>query len=988
MARRLEVAYLEGVRDPLGEKTLKRIKSDLKIDGVESVRTAAVYTFADDLPDNEMELLGKELFADPIIQRFTVDKPIAAGFDYLVEVGYLPGVTDNVGRSAREGAQDVLRRTISPVYTSIQYLFTGSSANKDTVERVTRELLANGLIERWSIASKQEYEASGGFKAVTPKVELNHEPKVEGISLDIPDEELVKLSRNRTLVLSLEEMKIIQDYYNNDDVRSFREENGVGTEPTDVELECLAQTWSEHCKHKIFNARITYENEKGESEVIDSLFKTYIKRSTDEIGGEVDWLVSVFKDNAGVISFDEEWNLVMKVETHNSPSALDPYGGALTGIVGVNRDTIGTGIGSKPIFNTDVFCFAPPDYNKPLPPKLLHPKRVLEGVRKGVEDGGNNSGIPTVNGCLVFDDRFLGKPLVYCGTGGLMPREVNGKPSEVKEIDPGDLAVMVGGRIGADGIHGATFSSEALNEASPATAVQIGDPITQKKMSDFLLEARDRGLYKAITDNGAGGLSSSIGEMAEESGGCIIDLDKPPLKYPGLDPWEILISESQERMTLGVAPDKVAEFLELADEMEVEATVVGEFTDSGYFVCRYDDKPVAMLEMDFLHGGVPQMQLSAKWDPPKHEEPALGDSEDYTAALSSLLSRYNVCSKEYVVRQYDHEVQGGSVIKPLSGSENDGPSDSAVVKPVLGLNRGVVVSNGIAPRYGDIDAYHMTACVIDEAVRNHVASGGSLERIAGLDNFCWCDPVKSEKTPDGEFKLAQLVRANKALYDYTKAFQVPCISGKDSMKNDYIMGGVKISIPPTLLFSTIGIIEDVGKAVSIDFKSDGDLVYVLGATKSEMGGSEYYAMEGFVGNTVPEVDASSALARYKALHNAMSKGLVSSCHDCSDGGLAVALAESAFAGGLGLEADLSKAPFEGVTKDYELLFSESASRFVVSVKPGKKEEFEKELEGTTFAEVGVVKKDGSFKLKGLRGTFVVDSSASGLKQAWQAPMNW
>ena len=515
--------------------------------------------------------------------------------------------------------------------------------------------------------------------------------------------------------------------------------------------------------------------------MINSLFDTFVKGSTKKIRkkmGKADWCLSVFVDNAGIIKFDGEHNLVFKVETHNSPSALDPYGGALTGIVGVNRDPFGTGKGASLIFNTDVFCFASPYYSKPLPKRILHPRRIYEGVREGVEHGGNKSGIPTVNGCIVFDDRFLGKPLVYCGTGGIMPARISGKPTHIKEIRSGDLIVMTGGRIGKDGIHGATFSSEELHEGSPVTAVQIGDPITQKKMTDFLLMARDRELYRCITDNGAGGLSSSVGEMARLSGGAELDLGKAPLKYPGLNPWEILLWEAQERMSLAVDPLKIDSFLELAKKMDVEATVLGKFTRSGRFHVRFGGMTVAYLEMDFLHEGVPQMHLSARWKSPKHPDAVVPVPKDMGKALRKILARLNVCSKESLVRQYDHEVQGGSVVKPLVGARNDGPSDAAVIRPLLDSFAGVVVANGICPKYGDIDTYHMAACAIDEAIRNTIAVGGSLGTIAGLDNFCWCDPVQSEKTPDGDYKLAQLVRANQALYDYTTVFGVPCISGK------------------------------------------------------------------------------------------------------------------------------------------------------------------------------------------------------------------
>ncbi|MDD5169815.1 MAG: AIR synthase-related protein, partial [Syntrophales bacterium] len=660
----------------------------------------------------------------------------------------------------------------------------------------------------------------------------------------------------------------------------------------------------------------------------------------------------------------------------------------LTGIVGVNRDPFGTGKGAKLIFNTDVFCFASPMYDKPLPKRILHPRRIYEGVREGVEHGGNKSGIPTVNGCIVFDDRYLGKPLVYCGTGGIMPARIQGQVTHTKEIAPGDLIVMTGGRIGKDGIHGATFSSEELHEGSPVTAVQIGDPITQKKMTDFLLKARDLDLYRCITDNGAGGLSSSVGETARLSGGCELDLKKAPLKYPGLNPWEILISESQERMTLAVDPQKIDEFLKLARKMDVEATVLGTYTDSGMFHIFYGDETVAYLRMDFLHNGLPQMKLNARWSSPRHAEPVVPAPVDMGDALKKMLARLNICSKESVVRRYDHEVQGGSVVKPLTGIANDGPSDAAVIRPLLDSFEGIVVANGICPRYSDIDTYAMAACAIDEAIRNTIAVGGNLDHLAGLDNFCWCDPVQSEKTPDGEYKLAQLVRANMALYDYAVAYGVPCISGKDSMKNDYSIGDTKISIPPTLLFSTIGKIADVRKAVTMDAKKAGDLVYILGKTKRELGGSEWYALQDAVGNQVPQVDAKTAKTLYAALSKAIGSGLVASCHDCSDGGLGIALAEVAFAGGLGVNIGLARVPAEELDRDDEILFSESQSRFVVTVSPEKREAFEAALAGCVMGQIGTVTLQPILAIDGLAGNRIIEESIGDLKAVWQRPLNF
>jgi phosphoribosylformylglycinamidine synthase len=712
-------------------------------------------------------------------------------------------------------------------------------------------------------------------------------------------------------------------------------------------------------------------------------------QATEEIGQRVDWLLSVFHDNAGVIKFNDQWNLVMKVETHNTPSALDPYGGAITGIVGVNRDPFGTGKGCRLLFNTDVLCFAPPDYAQPLPPRLLHPKRVFKGVHRGIKDGANQSGIPDINGAVVFDERFVGKPLVFCGTGGLMPAQIGGEPTHIKRASPGDAIVMVGGRIGKDGIHGATFSSVELSEASPASAVQIGDPITQKKMFDFLLEARDQQLYTCITDNGAGGLSSSVGEMAQFSNGCELHLERAPLKYPGLDPWEILLSESQERMTLAVPPRHLEAFLALAARRDVEATALGSFTDTGLFHVLYDGNTVALLEMDFLHHGVPEMRLQAHWQPPRFPEPDFPCPADLTESLLHMLGRLNICSKEWVIRQYDHEVQGMSVIKPLVGLHNDGPSDAAVIRPLLDSMEGIIVANGICPRYSDIDTYHMAANAIDEALRNVIAVGGCLGHIAGLDNFCWPDPEQSPSTPDGAYKLAQLVRANQALYDYCTAYGVPCISGKDSMKNDYHVGDIKISVPPTLLFSVVARMPDVRQAVTMDVKRPGDLVFILGETRNELGGSEYYALYSAIGNRVPQVDAARARVLYEALAEAMQRGLVSACHDCSDGGFGVAAAEMAFAGGYGMRLDLRAMPREAaITRNDTLLYAETASRFVVTVPPQHRATFCEIMRTCSYGEIGVVLETSQFVVMGLAGNVIIDSDIAPLKEAWQRPLRW
>jgi phosphoribosylformylglycinamidine synthase len=636
----------------------------------------------------------------------------------------------------------------------------------------------------------------------------------------------------------------------------------------------------------------------------------------------------------------------------------------MTGIVGVNRDPMGTGQGADLLINVWGYCLGSP-FTDPadVPEGLLHPRRLRDGVHQGVIDGGNQSGIPYGLGWEYFDDRYLGKPLIYCGTVGTLPKEINGIKGSEKSIKPGDIIVMTGGRIGKDGIHGATFSSEELHQDSPTQAVQIGDPIMQKKMSDFIYEARARGLYRFITDNGAGGLSSSIGEMAEHSGGCRMDLAKAPLKYPGMKPWEILVSEAQERMSFAVPPENLEEFKTLAKARDVEATVLGEFTDSGKFHMMYNDKTVALLDIAFMHDGLPRMKLKAEWKKPEFPEPDIS-GRDCISDLVTMLGRLNICSDEYKARQYDHEVKGLSVIKPLVGKCRDVIGDATVTMIEQLSTEGVILSEGILPRYSDIDTYDMMASVIDLAIRRIIAVGGKMDMIAGLDNFCWPDPVQSEKTPDGTYKLAQLVRANQALYNYTKAFKVPCISGKDSMKNDSTRGSRKISIPPTVLFSAISKMDDISKAVSLDAKFAGDLVYVIGNTANELGGSEYYAMFDAVGNKVPKVDAQYAKKVYQAVSKITEAELAHSLHTPALGGLGVAFAKTAMGGRLGLKIDLDKVPLSEPCSAAQILYSESNTRFLMTVSPENAEKAEKLLTGIPFAKVGEVTTEPVLEISG------------------------
>jgi len=792
------------------------------------------------------------------------------------------------------------------------------------------------------------------------------------------------------LYLTLVEMQTIQ--------QQFRE---LGRDPTDVELETLAQTWSEHCSHKTLAGRISYRDENGEQR-FDNMLKETIFAATQQIRdnlGEQDWCVSVFEDNAGVVRFDDEYNVVFKVETHNHPSALEPYGGANTGIGGVIRDPMGTGMGAKPVCNTDIFCFAPPDTPpESLPPGVLHPRRVMKGVVSGVRDYGNRMGIPTVNGALYFDPRYLGNPLVYCGNAGILPKDKSHKHPQA-----GDHVVAIGGRTGRDGIHGATFSSAELTHHSETVsggAVQIGNAITEKMLLDVMLVARDRGLYSAVTDCGAGGFSSAVGEMGEKIG-AEVWLETAPLKYEGLSYTEIWISEAQERMVLSVPPEHWERFSSLCASEGVEATIIGKFVPTGRLELKYNGTRVADLSMDFLHDGRPPVVRNAVYDP-KPLEPLTSregvrvtqpvQPVDCTDTLLAILGSLNVASKEWVIRQYDHEVQGGSVIKPLVGVDNDGPGDASVLRPVLSSRQGIVISCGMNPNYGDFDTYHMAASAIDEAIRNCIAVGADPSRIAILDNFCWGYTDRPET-------LGSLVRAALACHDVAIAYGTPFISGKDSLNNEFSYEGEDgqkqtIAIPSSLLISALGQMDDVQNCVTMDLKQAGNLLYQVGATKAELGGSHFCQVEEHTGGQVPTVDTQTAKQTFTALHEAIRSGLVRSCHDLSEGGLAVAAAEMAFAGGMGLEIRLQQVPHDIAADcdgglDANLLFSEANSRFLCEVSAENKEQFERTLRDVPHAAIGDVTGTGEVRvISAIGGANVIRSDITTLKEAWQNPLRW
>ncbi len=927
--------------------------AELGLPGPWSVASSRGFLVEGPLDRVDAERVGA-LLVDPVVESISVKGSDEfgtsnVGDDKGTVVHVLPkaGVTDPEAESALALLRD-LGFAVENVRTIRTYRLEGPD---EGLHRLVSRVLANDAVEQAVVGSLPFEKLGQGASYRFARIEV----PILGKS----DFELLAISKAGQLHFSLAEFRAVEAY--------FAE---LGREPTDCELETLAQTWSEHCSHKTLRGRIEFNGQ-----VIDNLLKKTIFGATQAMA--CDWLVSVFADNAGVVRFDDDFDVCFKVETHNHPSAIDPYGGANTGLGGVIRDPLGTGLGAKPICNTDVFCVAPPDTpGDSLPGGVLHPRRILKGVVAGVRDYGNRMGIPTVNGALVGHPAYLANPLVFCGTVGVIPRGMS-----EKSVKAGDRIVAIGGRTGRDGIHGATFSSVELtgeSESISGGAVQIGNAITEKMVLDVVLQARDRGLFRSITDCGAGGFSSAVGEMGADLG-AVVELDKAPLKYEGLSYTEVWISEAQERMVLAVPPEHLPAVVELCESEGVEATDLGEFVDTGRLTLKYQGQVVGDLSMQFLHDGRPPVIRKATYVKVEPKPIALPDDADYTKDLLAILGTWDVCSKEWIVRQYDHEVQARTVVKPLVGVMDDGPGDASVVLPVMGSTRGLAISCGINPRYGLIDPYAMAGCVIDEAVRNCVAVGADPARIAILDNFCWGNTERPET-------LGSLVRAAEGCRDVALAYGTPFISGKDSLYNEYTHEGKSLAIPPTLLISAMGQVPDVRKCVTMDLKEPGNLLLLVGETRDELGGSHWAMVRGLEGGNVPRVDPDVAPQIFRAVHEVISRGLVRSCHDLSEGGLAVALAEMALAGGLGVEVGFGKIHTQW--HPAILLFSESPTRFILEVREEHLTEVMRRLEGLPYrATFGVVREEPRLYIWYLTTT-LIDAPLSALKEAWQAPLRW
>ncbi|MBL8755943.1 MAG: phosphoribosylformylglycinamidine synthase subunit PurL [Planctomycetes bacterium] len=952
-AWRIDVLARPEHHDPMGSAALRALRGS-GLDGIQDVRSRRGYLLGADLPEHQVRSFARAVLCDPVIDQFVVHAPdattqVLAPGTAMVAVVPRPGVTDPIAHSVQKALADLgLPVVAAGTYRAFD---VKGSVDGARLLQAAKKVLANDVVQDVLLNALPP-----GLPGASPAPDLAVHP-IPLAHLDTHG--LEKLSKDGGLALDGAEMTAIQAHFQK-----------LGRAPTRMELETLAQTWSEHCKHKTLTGNVRFEGR-----LIENLLKSTIAKVTHTLNR--DFCVSVFVDNAGIVKFDDEHSVCIKVETHNRPSAIEPFGGAGTGVGGVIRDVLGTGLGARPIASTDVFCFAPPDL-KPenLPQGCMHPLSLLKGVVSGVRDYGNPMGIPTVNGSVHFDENFVGNPLVYVGNVGILPTA-----RAKKQARTGDVIVAIGGRTGRDGIHGATFSSLELHTESEKVssgAVQIGDPITERKAMDAVLRCADEDLFTSITDCGAGGFSSAVGEMAEGLG-AVVELGDAPLKYQGLAPWEIWISEAQERMVLAVPQDKLARVLQVCREEASEAVVLGHFTADNRLVVQYRGTVHCDLDLHFLHKGLPVRVRDAVYVASKLTEPTLPAEADFAGALRAVMADYGVCSKEWIVRQYDHEVQAASAGKPLCGVKEDGPADAAVLAPKLGSRRGVVLGNGLNPRYSKIDPAAMAECSLDEAMRNIVAAGGDPDYTVILDNYCWGN------TRDAQ-ALGELVRATEAVCDLATHYRTPFVSGKDSLHNEFRAGDRTIRIPGCILVTAMSIVADVARTLTTDCKRAGSKLVLVGVTKDELGGSVYYKTKGQLGRNAPRVDKLHGRKVLLAVHRALGARCALAAHDLSEGGLGAAATEMAIGGKLGVTLDLAKVPTNGPLRAEQILFSESQSRFLLEVPPDRLDDLKANLGDVPFAVVGDVTKEPIVVVTNA-GKELVRLAVSDLEAAWKRPLD-
>lgn len=929
----IRVGYKNG--DVKGKDVAHEVQRTIGIPELERVRTTRIYRL-EGVTEEEATRLVETLLVEPLVQRFKVNEPLITDATQTLEVAYKPGVMNPEVESILKSARD-LGTPLVAADSSTEYAFYGD-ITKDQVAQVANRLLVNKTVERVVTAKPETLVIQGEVGPVNIVQVREASP-----------EELMALSKDK-LFLNAQEMQVIQDY--------FRD---LGRDPSDCELEIIAARWSEHCGHKTFKAKVMVDGEEKQP-----LFTRISETAKKYFGDEV---VSAFEDNSGVIAFYDGQAICYKVETHNSPSAIEPYGGAMTGSGGVFRDVLGTGQGAKVLVSTDMFCFAPADLDpSKLPQGTLHPDYLQRRVVAGVRDYGNRMGIPTNNGSVHYHEDFRAKPTVIVGTGGIIEesRAQKGEPQA------NDLVIAIGGRTGRDGIHGATFSSGEMTDRTisvNSSAVQIGNAIEEKRMADAIMEARDKDLVRAITDCGAAGFSSAIGELGEDVG-VTVDISKAPLKYPGLAPWEIWLSESQERMVLAVDPTKAEEFLAVCKKYNVEATVLGQFDGSDQLTVKYGDETVANLDYGFLKHGLPQRVMEAHWEKPELNgaEPEL--PTDWVGTIKRVLAHGNVCSKEPIVRQYDHGVQGTNALPPFGGKRYDGPNDAVIVTPILGKKYGMVVSHGMNPILNRIDPYEGSKWAIAEAMANYVAVGGDPDKSAWINNYIWPFPDKRA--------MGSLDMSVDAVVDSMDAFQRPVVSGKDSLSSTYRgKDGLVIEIPPVLCMSVFGKIPDVEQTTTSDIKRPGSTLVLVGQLSENMGGSTYYDVNGVVGSEVPAVDLQTLPTVMRTVHQAIKNGGVLACHDVSEGGVITTVAEMCFGGDCGVELSL------GDGRADKFLFNETAGCFVVEVED--KETASKLFSNVPHRVLGKTRQEKVVSVK-QGGDYLFGASVDELKHAWQDPL--
>jgi len=988
---RLEITINKTLTDARGNH-VKNIAKDYFGIELESVKSVRVLT-ADNKLSQDKALFLQNTLTDPVTEHSSYE-PLFKVVDGAVWVGWKPGVKDNTGDVMGEMFRSRYPDDSTKFFSSDYFVLKPNKKLNEADLNTLGKEMSNFIVQKFKTFTRNTWGPEGIGKNI-PLVGMHREPGFKEYSFrDLTLERLSEISDTRQLFMNPDDLPTIIKYFSQKDFITKRQAAGLGGPPTDVELEYIAQARSDHCNHNTFNGKFFYHDlSTGDNMVVSNLFKECIKIPTEKLAKELPFIKSILWDNAGVAEFNEKALYVVTGETHNSPSNMEAYGGAITGIVGIYRDPLGTGRGARLVGGAFGYCVGPRNYSDDFMP-FLHPRQLQDGIILGVRDGGNKSGIPTVFGTYREEYESLGKSLVFVYAIGLMPHSVAGKPGYDKFIDPGDLIVMSGGRVGKDGIHGVTAASAGLDDATPAQHVQIGDPYTQKKMLDFLIEARDLGLINYTTDNGGGGLSSSVGEASRFTNtkgktGAVVYLDRVSTKYEGMDQWEIWVSESQERMTLGVSPRNIEHFLELSRKHGVESNVIGEFNNSDGLKIQYNGKTSALIPTDLLDKSFPQWEFNATWVPPEQrglKEPGLEEQLNYTPDLRLLLAQPNIASHEWIFRQYDHEVQGTSIIKPLTGVNNDIPSDAAVIRPDLHSQKGIAITQVVKQKLSKIDTYHMVTASMDEAVRRILAVGGTLKHLTGIDNFCWPTIIPRDNNPDAELNAAKLVRANWALRYFSNAFKIPLLSGKDSMYTDGDLVNSKTGERkrvyglPTMQYTLHSVIDDVYDCISCDAKQAGNNIFLVGTTKNELGGSEYYKMKGHVGLNVPVTDIEKNLDVYRRFEEA--RQYADSVKAVADGGVAVALFQMALGGGIGASVHLNKMDLVGVKKNYQALFSESTGRFLVEVGVDKSKEFAN-IMGDDVRYIGKFMATPGLQVFGLRKSSVIDSHMKYLEPHWK-----